>query len=508
MFLKKIIGKIIKFPLNLFTLDLLFIIISAAFIVRVYRINDLLGFYYDQGRDALVIWKLLHEGKLFLIGPITGLSGIFLGPLYYYLITPFYLIGGGNPVYPAVFLAFLSTLAILVIYLLGKDMHSRTAGIIAATVASFSYHIVTASRWFANPTPILLTSMLIIYSMWKIIFSNAKNRNNLYWMALLLLVGISLQFESASAVFYIPIVLIFVFWQRSNFPKIRYIFISLGLFLLTFIPQIIFNFRHDNILLNNLIKLFISEKAFRGISAAILVEKIKFFWGVFSDKLYAGRERSALIFMALSFAGIFVKGNNFKKGLLGLFALFFTVPIIGFTFFQGNYGNIYDYYMTGYYLPFILLFSIGLAEVWKTKFLKIAVLIFFISFFQFNGMLLKNIISNPMDGPTDIKFGSQLRAVNWIFENVAGKGNFNVDVYVPPVIPYSYDYLFLWQGTKICGNNICGKVNYETPILYLLYEQDPPNPERLQAWLSARKDVGVIQEEVKFGGITIERRMR
>src|SRR3989344_8740174 len=88
----------------------LFLLLAAAFFVRVYRLDALLGFYYDQGRDALVIWRLWHEGKFFLIGPITGLAGIFLGPLYYYLIAPFYLIGGGNPVAPAIFLAFLSTL--------------------------------------------------------------------------------------------------------------------------------------------------------------------------------------------------------------------------------------------------------------------------------------------------------------------------------------------------------------------------------------------------------------
>src|SRR3989338_740654 len=84
---------------------ILMIILFSAFFIRIYRLNDLLGFYYDQGRDALVIWKLWHEGKPFLIGPVTGLSGIFLGPFYYYLIAPLYLIGKGDPVFPAFFLA-------------------------------------------------------------------------------------------------------------------------------------------------------------------------------------------------------------------------------------------------------------------------------------------------------------------------------------------------------------------------------------------------------------------
>ena len=78
----------------------------VALFVRIYRTEALLRFYFDQGRDALVIWRLLHEGKFFLIGPVTGLDGIFLGPFYYYLIAPLYLLGGGSPVAPAVFLGY------------------------------------------------------------------------------------------------------------------------------------------------------------------------------------------------------------------------------------------------------------------------------------------------------------------------------------------------------------------------------------------------------------------
>src|SRR3990167_8398219 len=82
-------------PLNI----LVGIILLSAFFLRVYRVNEILGFYYDQGRDALVIWDLWHNGKFFLIGPTTGIAGIFRGPFYYYLIAPLYLIGRGDPVW-------------------------------------------------------------------------------------------------------------------------------------------------------------------------------------------------------------------------------------------------------------------------------------------------------------------------------------------------------------------------------------------------------------------------
>ena len=514
--------KIRNFLSNWMTLGILVIILTLAFIIRVYRINDLLGFYYDQGRDALVIWKLWHEGKMFLIGPVTGLSGIFLGPFYYYLIAPLYLIGRGNPLFPSVFLAVLSTLSLYIIYLLGKDMHSKAAGIIASIIGGFSYYIVYNSRWLSNPNPMLFISVLFLYSLWKII-SDGKGK---WWIISALLLGISLQFESASAFFYLFVYLIFLIWRllntasagkllRTNWIKafiknnFKVIFISFLAFFITLTPQLLFNFRHDNILFNNFLKLFIHEKAFsKPITVFILETRIDYFWSAFMGKIFLGQNRYSVVFAALSLASLIIGKNRLPKGLLTLFAVFLITPMVGYILFQGNFGNIYDYYLIGYFLPFILIFSIGLSEFARSFLGKLFLIGCFIIFFQINLDPLSGIIKNPMDGPTDVKFGSQLKAVNWVFDNAAGRGVYNIDVYVPPVIPYAYDYLFLWQGTSRCGQSLCGQVVYQTQILYTLFEQDPPNPHRLVAWLDRQSGIGIVEEEAKFGGITVQRRRR
>ena len=246
---------------------LLFLILVLAFFVRVYRVEDLLGFYYDQGRDALVIWRLWHEGKLFLIGPVTGLAGIFLGPLYYYIIAPIYLLSGGSPILPAVFLGSSAALANFFLYYLGWKFHSRPAGIIAATIGAFSYFIVLSGRWLSNPTLILLSSMLLLLSMWKVI----STKNQKWWVAIALLVGASLQFESASAVFYIPMVLVFAGWlglrrvfqKESGFlPNKKFFLISLAVFIVTLLQQIVFNFRHDNLLIDNFKRVIVDDQSF------------------------------------------------------------------------------------------------------------------------------------------------------------------------------------------------------------------------------------------------------
>lgn len=490
--------------LTRWNLLLLGILVLALF-VRVYRQSDLLGFYFDQGRDALVIWKLWHEGKPFLIGPVTGLAGIFLGPFYYYLIAPFYLIGGGNPLYPAYFLAFLATLAVGLLYFLGAKMHSKTAGIFAAIIAAFSYNLVYNSRWLSNPVPIYLTSLIFLWSLWEI----ANGGKKYWWILASLFAGISMHFESASAVFYVPTLLIFAIWQRKKLPGLFTLALSLGALVATFTPQIVFNFRHENIIFNNFSKLFFEQKGFGFFTKFLLEERTKFFWEVTTNKLISGWYLFSAIFFFLVFSALAFSRKALKKPLLPLFLIFFLVPIVGYYCFRGNNAVVYDYYLSGYYLPFILLFAIGLAELAKSKMGGLAVTIFFLIFMVRNGTIIESFLTQSGDGPQTVNFKNQIKAVNWVFEDAKGRGQFNTDFYVPPVIPYAYEYLFLWQGSVRCGQTLCGMGNDQLhPILYTLYEEDPPHPERLEAWLKRQEGIGKVEEQDSFAGITVQRRKR
>jgi len=483
---------------------MIFGILALALFVRVYRQNELLGFYYDQGRDALVVWDLWHKARPFLIGPVTGLPGIFLGPFYYYLIAPLYLMGGGNPLYPSVFLGFLTVAAVYFLYRLGEKMHSRTAGLISAVIASFSYQIVYNSRWLSNPIPIYLTSVLFLGSLWEIVNGGKKY----WWTVSFLVAGISLHFESASAVFYVPILVVFSIWQRDKFPGIKVFLLSLAAFGVTLLPQIIFNFRHENILFNNFQKLFVQERGFQ-FTKFLLEERTKFFWEVTSNKLITGWYFYSALFFALVALALGFGRKNLKKGLIGLFGIFFLIPILGYYSFRGNHGVVYDYYLSGFYLPFILLFSVGLAELAKNKKGILAVTIFFAIFLVRNLTIVESHITQSGEGPQTINFKNQIKAVDWVFEDAKGRGRFNVDVYVPPVIPYAYDYLFLLQATERCGEGLCGlDRDGLQPVLYTLFEEDPPHPERLEAWLARQKGIGDVEQESRFAGITVQRRKR
>jgi len=131
-----------------------------------------------------------------------------------------------------------------------------------------------------------------------------------------------------------------------------------------------------------------------------------------------------------------------------------------------------------------------------------ALILFWFSYF--NIPFLKNYLLAGFDGPTNITLGNQLQSINWIYQDAKGE-KFNVDIYVPPVIPYSYAYLIQWQGERVYHQQ---PELEEAPFLYTLYEVDYDHILSLDTWLAERDKIAETIKVQKFGGITVERRLR
>jgi len=480
---------------------LLLATIVVGFYLRVYRIDKVLGFYFDQGRDALVIWDLWHNGKFFLVGPTTGIAGIFRGPYYYYLIAPFYLLGGGNPIFPSVFLSLTTIVSIVFVYYLGFRALDRTAGLFAAIIASISFNLVIASRWLSNPTPMFLLSMILVWGMLKV--SDGKKWA---WPVIAAASGLSLfNFGSAGEVFYFLALGVFFIWQLKNRPDKKNLILSIILFVVTFVPLVLFDLKHQGILRSNISNFLFAEKSFALPTWKFVWDKLGFYYEVFTNKIFNGRyflER--ILFYVIAGSFFFYLNKLFKNKVVKILLLLIVSVCFGLIFFQGNFGNIYDYYLTGYYLIFVLLLALPLAMLFRSKIGKLFVLYFFYLFITNNAGVLNYKLNDDCANPNSICLINQLQAIDWVYKDTE-EIPFNVDVYVPPVIPYAYDYLFKWRGQSLYGKT--PTLDLVNP-LYTLYEVDPPNPDRLTTWLARQKGIGKVEEEATFGGITVERRVR
>ena len=140
---------------------------------------------------------------------------------------------------------------------------------------------------------------------------------------------------------------------------------------------------------------------------------------------------------------------------------------------------------------------------------KFLVVIFLAAFLLSNIHPLIKDYSLSLDDPKAIVLANEKEAIDWIYsdfvDNESGKKDFNVDVYVPPVIPFAYDYLFAWYGKGRYGKEPVEKIE---PVLYTLYELDPEHPERLKAWLDRQAGIGKVLKNERFGGIVVQRRER
>src|SRR3990167_6345444 len=127
-------------------LSALIVLVLLAAFLRLYQIDRYMQFQGDEGRDALVLWKLVVEKKLTLIGPGTSVGHMYNGPLYYYLILPSFVLAGLSPVGPSVFVALIGVATVLMIYLIGREWFSPMAGSTAAILYALSPTVIIYSR--------------------------------------------------------------------------------------------------------------------------------------------------------------------------------------------------------------------------------------------------------------------------------------------------------------------------------------------------------------------------
>src|SRR3989344_9665231 len=107
------------------------ILLIGAFF-RLYRIDEYMTFLGDEGRDAIIVRRLLVNFDPILIGPGTSIGNMYLGPLYYYMMAPALLLAGYSPAGPAVQIALLGVATVGFIWYVGRQRVGRVAGLTSA----------------------------------------------------------------------------------------------------------------------------------------------------------------------------------------------------------------------------------------------------------------------------------------------------------------------------------------------------------------------------------------
>lgn len=223
------------------------ILLVAAFL-RFYKLDQYMTFLGDEGRDALMIKRILTTFDIPLIGPPTSIGNMYLGPLYYYMMSLPMAIFWLSPLAAAGMVALIGTTTVGLIYYLSRKWFGPVSAIIAALLYAISPVTIIYSRssWNPNPTPFF--ALLTILGLYQL-----NQTKNFLWLGL---IGASFAFALQMhylALILLPIIGVLYFYELVKLIKekksIKHPVLGTILGILVFLtlmsPLVIFDLKHN-----------------------------------------------------------------------------------------------------------------------------------------------------------------------------------------------------------------------------------------------------------------------
>lgn len=158
---------------------ILVLILIVCLFFRLYRFPSFFDYNHDQDLNGWVVKDIAADHHLRLIGYETRVPGIFIGPLYFYFLSPFYLITNFNPLAVIAQTLLVSIFTVFSIYYVLSKYFSKNVALIGTFIYSSSYPLAIFDRWTVPTQLVLLWSIWFLYCLLSII----KGNKNVYYFA-------------------------------------------------------------------------------------------------------------------------------------------------------------------------------------------------------------------------------------------------------------------------------------------------------------------------------------
>jgi len=364
---------------NKFEFAMLVIILVLGLFLRLYDVGSAMHFGQDEARDAFVV-KSITEGNLVLLGPAApnNWSGFHLGPAMYYLLVPFYWLGGLSPVGGVWAIAIFSSASLFLVYYLGRQLLGRVAGLSASALFAVSFLMVYYGRWAWNPNYVPFFALLIFLSLLKLTQLKASQKNERWLYVLAIASGLAIQFHG-TVLISLPLLLaafFIIFRPKVNWKKYA---IAVLVFLIVNLPQIAYDLTHGFANAKGFVKVIFQSESGSQIS---LLSRIKRtaeltidFWQ--QSLVHRGLRITVYLLLGCSLFVLFfyfwqAMKKKRKDPKVILVFLWLAVPLFVFIFYKEAIPVHYFAFM--FPLPFLMLGWLW-QYLWKNKWLSATVII-------------------------------------------------------------------------------------------------------------------------------------
>jgi len=266
-------------------LIILIALLLLAGFLRLYRIDLLMRFVWDEGRDMLAIRKIIVDQDITLMGPFNEMDGKkdFFGVFHYYLMLPALYLANFNPVGPAIFTAILGVFAVALAYFWLSQWLKKKDALAVTSLLAVSPLVVRYNQWPWNPNTVGFFTMVYFIAIY--FYQNkTKFSNKLFFASLAgLSLGLLFQLHYFSIAVGIIYLVIFIKQKRKDW-------LSLLLFsLLAILPNLtflIFDITHEGFYRKIIFESLLGESKQNFVSFSlfgIILGPIQYMFGVISD---------------------------------------------------------------------------------------------------------------------------------------------------------------------------------------------------------------------------------
>lgn len=423
---------------------ILLIVVIAAF-CRFYHVSNYLYFTVDEERDAFIMKKILRDKQPTLIGPAVP-KLTYLGPFYFNFSAIFFKLVNLDIVKMGYIASLIGVINVILLFFTVQNICGRRIAYVTALIYAVSFLIVIYNR---NYWPLTYTQFAVIGTYYCLDKIRKGKESFLYWLTIPLIIGVQSEPTCFSL---IPLSLIVIAIKKIRLKKAAIPFLLL---IFSHVSLLIFDFRHNHLLWNMLMKYF--SGAHR-VAISNMTDLLRPIWLVFlsfirSFYIFGPADSSLQIapignyfifrsenippvayFLAVLCVLFLVTRIKDQKIVLPMTHVFFVIlGIASYNFFFPGYT--FEWFTNCLFPAFAILWAYIIVNAFKKKILILAVLILIVS------LNLRAVII----GGNSFSIKSKIEAVKWSSQEVRG-APFEL-ISIGGWLHGGYRYLFEKYGT-------------------------------------------------------------
>lgn len=421
---------------------LLFIVFIAVRILPI--LQHAAPYTYDQGRDFLKAEEIVRYKNLTFIGPTTGIMGLFHGAWWYYILSIPYIIFNGIPTGFYVFMLLLTIISTVGFYLFLRKEFGIIPSLFWLSIVTFSPYFTSASYQASNNFLVPHFILLLLFAIYQFF----KTRRPFFIFLSSLAAGFILESEVAFGMFMIPsfllLLIIFSPLRKSVLTKKGIISLALGM-IIPFGPRILFELKNHFLQTQTIINFFLKPKLHNPRDfTSIIYERTFLFWDYYRSIFIGSNTFIALCILIITIVALVYifknkKIEQIRLPLLYCFVLVFFLYLLSLVYKDNFWGNYYE----GIQYIFLFIITLIFAAFYSVKFNRLVLI----------SIVLLSAISAIVSGmyyltQTKETEAVGLRRIEKTVDYIQSKEHsdkYCVKIYTPPVVPYTYNYLFSYH---------------------------------------------------------------